>query len=83
MTSVMTAPLRFFCRTSALAVTTNITRYIAKPYQHAGCPRKYGHGSLNAQLPLRSLTALRYPEKRSPADDKIKRVIIFGFMNIL
>ncbi len=54
----------------------NITRNIKNPYQQAGYPRKYGHGSLNAQVDVSNFIALRYPENNSPASPRKNIVLI-------
>jgi hypothetical protein len=53
-----------------------IIRNIPKPNQQAGYPRKYGQGSLKAQVEEKSFTALRYPENNNPARPRKNIVLV-------
>jgi len=58
----------FFSRPSMAEV--KIIKNIPNPYQQAGCPRKYGQGSLKAQVEVKSFIALKYPENNNPASPR-------------
>ena len=59
----------------SLVAAEKITRNMPKPNQQAGYPRKYGQGSLKAQVDVKNFIALKYPENKSPARPK-KNIVL-------